>query len=210
MEAQAFCVKYAQGEWPDENSNKGADGGTAGRTYGQIKAMVYALSSEMKVRHSALHVSHLFGKSSAGHLEDIMKCKKHTLHVRISHNVCLQDQNTRAAAGTILKTQETSLTAEHLQDKTISTLLAGKKEATAKAGKAQGKDPCAARWLFQVQFAIHCGYCAAQEWTAACSIVPPRLRQCGGQHILRLHIWSYALRAGKLGQPRSSPPRSTI
>lgn len=55
----------------------------------------------------------------------------------------LQDQNTRAAPGTVLKTQETSLTAEHLQDKTISILLAGKKQATAKAGKAQGKDPCA-------------------------------------------------------------------
>jgi hypothetical protein len=78
MEAQAFCVKYAQGEWPDENSNKGADGGNAGRTYGQIKAMVYALSSEMKVRHSALQVSHLrMGNPPPGQFtEHIMKCEK--------------------------------------------------------------------------------------------------------------------------------------
>ena len=69
-EAEAFIVKYSQGEWPDRYSKKGPDG-TFGRTLAQVKSMVYALGREMKVRTSfVMYNSLLATLNAAGRQND--------------------------------------------------------------------------------------------------------------------------------------------
>lgn len=54
-----------------------------------------------------------------------------------------QNQAVRAPDGSVEKTQETSLTAPHLKDQTVSTLIANLRQTLAKKGKVEEKDPCA-------------------------------------------------------------------
>lgn len=54
-----------------------------------------------------------------------------------------QEQAIRAPVGSVLKTQETMLTAPHLKDKTTSQVIANLRTQKAKQGKVEEKDPCA-------------------------------------------------------------------
>jgi hypothetical protein len=54
-----------------------------------------------------------------------------------------QEQAIRAPVDSVLKTQETMLTATHLQDKTVPQLIANLRQQLSKKGKAEEKDPCA-------------------------------------------------------------------
>ena len=66
-----------------------------------------------------------------------------------------QEQAIRAPADSVLKTQETKLTATHLQDRTVPQLISNLRQHLSKKGKVEEKDPCA--------YTRHTGRCNPYE-----------------------------------------------